>query len=138
VSKLSPGAFFEGRILLPKSAFYRGSNDDKNRQTIIEEEDKYIRDTIEAKKRDSFLTYLLVIASIVVFLSAGKKFVTNLINFWKYQREEKLPSVNLSGRIWEPPSNIDPAQVEQLLTARKYLTPKSFTATILSLVQISI
>jgi uncharacterized membrane protein len=54
--------------------------------------------------------------------------------FYKYSKDEPLPKINLSGRIWEPPSDIDPAQIEQLLSGTKSLTPKAFTATILSLV----
>jgi uncharacterized membrane protein len=55
--------------------------------------------------------------------------------FLKYGKELKLPTVSLSGRLWDPPSEIDPAQIEQLISTTKTLSPKSFTATILSLVQ---
>jgi len=54
--------------------------------------------------------------------------------FWNFGKDGKLPKINLSGRIWEPPSEIDPAQVEQLINGTKTISPNSSTATILSLV----
>jgi len=61
-------------------------------------------------------------------------FIKKILDFNRYSKDKKIPKSGLSGRFWEPPSNIDPSQVEQLLTAKDKLTPKSLTATILFLI----
>ena len=38
-------------------------------------------------------------------------------------KDERLPSVNQAGTLWEPPSDIDPAQVEQLISATENSSP---------------
>lgn len=135
VDYLSSGAIFEGRILLPKDIFTNGVIDNLTKTEIEQQENIFIEKTINDKKDNKIIEVILAIISIILFGLGIKWFIKQISIFIKIWKDFKLPKVNLSGRIWEPPSDIDPAQVEQLILGYKGLTPKSFTATILSLVQ---
>jgi uncharacterized membrane protein len=135
-ARLNPGTFLEGRILLPKSIFFKGVNDNSlNKDKIIEEENKFVADTEELKqdnRKKEIGGMIIILGLLAVGLVV---FFKEVLIFKRYGKELKLPEVSLSGRLWEPPSKIDPAQIEQLISTQTTLSPKSFTATILSLIQ---
>ena len=58
-------------------------------------------------------------------------FVKEVQKFLKLGKDKKLK--NLAG-VWEPPTDLDPGMVHQLLKANKTLDPKVFTAIVISLV----
>jgi len=132
--KLPLKTYFENRILLPKNVFTGGLIGTKNLSQIIAEEDAFIAKTKaeqDAKKaKDLKFATILFLVLIVQFVF----FIKKILDFNRYSKDKKIPKSGLSGRFWEPPSNIDPSQVEQLLTAKDKLTPKSITATILFLI----
>ena len=126
-SSLNPGTFFENRLLLPKNMFTGGMNGLQTIAVITAEEDKFINQTKEN------IWLILVIASIVALIQLCIIY-KNITNFWKYGKDDPLPQINLSGRWWEPPSEIDPAQVDTLLSGGGILKQRTFTAMVLSLV----
>ena len=133
-SRLPAKTFFENRILLPKDIFTGGLIGKQTLNQIIAEEKSFIAKTkaeqqTKKQKDIKFASILLLILLIQLIF-----FIKKIIDFNRYSKDKKIPKCNLSGRFWEPPSNIDPSQVEQLLTAKDNLTPKSITATILSLI----
>jgi len=132
---LPAGEFFEARILLPGSLFFGGAQGSSNQAKIIAQEEKFIAKTINKKRREGLINGIKLILSLSILGFSIFIFIKAAKFFFKYGKNKKLPQVNLSGRLWEPPSDIDPAQIEQLLKTQEALTPKSFTATILSLVQ---
>ena len=135
VRYLPIGSFFEGRVLMPKEVFKSGAAGTSDRATIKSTEDKYIQDTERernaGKAMESFLRILigaLLITSLVLTFLSAKRFLT-------FGKDKTLPQASISGTLWEPPSEIDPAQIEQLINGSQQLSTKSFTATVLSLVQ---
>jgi len=132
--KLSINTYFENRILLPKNVFTGGIIGTKNLAQIVAEEDGFIAKTKaeqEAKQQKDRNFAIILFFVLIVQLAF---FIKKILDFNHYSKDRKIPKSGLSGRFWEPPSNIDPSQVEQLLTAKDKLTPKSLTATILFLI----
>jgi len=127
LNRLPPGIFFEARILLPREFFLAGGEGNLSRAQIIGQEEKFIAQT-------RFSSALGLIVIFLVALVNGWFFLQKLVQFWRFHKDKSLPRVTLSGRIWEPPSEIDPAQVVQLLSGVKLLKPRAFTATLLSLI----
>ncbi len=132
--RLPAKTFFENRILLPKDIFTGGLIGKQTLNQIIAEEKSFIAKTkaeqqTKKQKDIKFASILLLILLIQLIF-----FIKKIIDFNRYSKDKKIPKCNLSGRFWEPPSDIDPSQVEQLLTAKNNLTPKSITATILFLI----
>lgn len=132
--KLPAKTFFENRILLPKNVFTGGTVGTQNLAQIIAQEDSFIAQTKAAKEAKQQKDTKTAIILFLVLLAQLVFFIKKIINFNRFSKDKKIPKCNLSGRFWEPPSNIDPSQVEQLLTAKNNLTPKSLTATILFLI----
>ena len=135
VSKLPIKTFFEARIILPKESFSGGVMGTKTKAEIVVEEEKFIAETKKEVKFSLFKNAWMGVLFLLMALWQVTKLITKIKLFTKYSQDKKLPEASLSGRWWEPPSEIDPAQVEQLISAREALTPKSLTATILSLVK---
>jgi len=135
VDQIEPKTFVETRILAPKEIFNQGVSGQKTQKEIVAEEERFISQTIKKQKQ------FLIISSFVLFLTCLLPliglaiFIKRVTAFFKYQKDQPLPKVNLANRLWEPPSNVAPAQIESLLAKKKNLTPKAFTATILSLIQ---
>ena len=129
VDSLNPGTFFEGRIIMPKEIFDGGVVGSLNKSIIEDEEINFQKETLQ----ESNFVKSIVLTLISIFLGLIG-FVLLIVGITKFYIETKLPEVNLSGRIWEPPSDIDPAQVNNLLVWGG-LDNNSFTATILALVQ---
>lgn len=132
--RLPVKTYFENRILLPKNIFTGGIIGTKNLAQIIAEEDAFINKTIAEKDaknaKDRKFAIILFFVLIVQFVF----FIKKILDFNRYSKDKKIPKSGLSGRFWEPPSTIDPSQIEQLLTSKNKLTPKSITATILFLI----
>lgn len=135
ISSLPVKTFFEARILLPKENFAGGAIGSKTKAEIIAEEEKFIAETEKEVKFNLFKNAWMGILFFLLAAWQMTKVITKIKLFIKYSQDKKLPAASLSGRWWEPPSEIDPSQVEQLINAREALTPKSLTATILSLVK---
>jgi len=133
-SRVKAGERFEGRVIVPLGTFSGGETGNKSKADIEKEENKYIEETVTKVSNLQKIGKGLSIAVGIVLLWGIWKFIKQIQIFFKYHKDGKLPQVNLSGRIWEPPSEIDPAQVEQLLTGKKELTPKAFVASILGLI----
>lgn len=135
LDNLMAGNFFEARVVVPKRIFSGGVMEPGDLTDIEEEEASFARQTINQQRWTKMAGGGLLIISLVINGLILGVLARRIKKFWQHGKEEALPRVSMSGRIWEAPSNIDPAQVEQLLTATKNLTPKSFTATILRLIQ---
>src|SRR3989344_3315023 len=135
LDKLPSDQFFEARILLPKDAFSEGAMGTLTKAEIVKQEEGFIRETERKKGRLRTLAIFGAFVSIIISGLALFLIAREIRLFWLYGKDNPLPEVNLSGRLWEPPSDIDPAQIEQLLHLSKTLSTKAFTATILSLVQ---
>jgi len=132
--RLYRGEFVEVRLILPKNVFWSGASGTFTKEKIIAQEQSFISQTIIRQKLVVLLSQIVVFGAVVLtFVSLGA-FIYKLFLFWRYGKDQKLPKINLSGRLWEPPSDIEPPQVEQLIRGRKELTEKSFTALILSLI----
>ena len=130
-----PGKFFEARILLPSGTFTGGAVGTLTRQDILDQENEFIARTIR-ENRSSSLVLILLLAVVVATILVNIVFtLSQIVLFFKHGKDSREPKVNLSGTLWEPPSDIDPAQVEQLMNGTKSLSPKSFVATLLSLVK---
>ena len=129
--------FFEARIIVPKSIFSGGAQGTMSKQSILDQENTFMKQSNASpiNKNELILSGIILLGGAGWFVFQLVFFIKNVVIFRKYGADKPLPSVNLSGRIWEPSSDIDPAQVEQLISGTKKLGPNSFTATILSLVQ---
>jgi len=135
LDKLEEKTFFEARILLPKEIFSGGIKGTLSREIIEEEERRFIEETIRKMRMMEILGIILSLLSAGITMAAVIKFARQAVLFWRFSKDEGLPKISLSERWWEPPSDIDPAQVDQLVRERKELSVRAFTATILSLVQ---
>lgn len=134
VPYLGIGKFVEGRIIMPLNIFLDGNIGNLSKQKIIDEENGFINQTRTIQKRQVFVEIIFGLVLIFFMFVQIKQLIRAINNFINYGKDLPLPKVNLSGRLWEPPSNIDPAQVEQLISGYEYLSPRSFTASILSLI----
>lgn len=130
------GTFFEGRVIFPteilQSVQVEGTND---KDIIIAQEQDFINATIRQKESARRKAALLGWINIVALVGSIALFIKQLKHFWKWGKDLPLPKVNDAGTLWEPPSNIDPAQIPQLMSIQKALGPEAFTATVLDLVQ---
>ncbi len=133
---LSSGDFFEGRVIFPKNIFTSGAVGSSTKEVIQRQENQFIQETqnkLNTQRKIAFIfggfNFIFTLGMVIFF---GK----TVIDFWRGHKEKPLPKINQSNTLWEPPSDLSPAQVEQLLHARKTLTPKSFTATVLNLVHL--
>ncbi|MBP9781624.1 DUF2207 domain-containing protein, partial [Candidatus Woesebacteria bacterium] len=135
VDRVPALTFVEGRVVVPLSAFDAGAKGSLSKQQIVDQEAQFIQQT-EATKHTSLVVFigLALLIMFVGFLGIVL-IVWLIVTFIKYGKDEPLPNINQAGTLWEPPSDIDPAQVEQLLSGKETTTPKAFTATVLSLVQ---
>jgi len=132
---LPPGEFFEARMIFPHGIINTKASGSLTSKDIIEEENKFIQDTISAQQSHQFLAIGAIAFGLLLIYLALKIFIKELKLFKRFGRDLPLPSVNLAGRLWDPPSDLPPAQVEQLIRVSKKLSPRAFTATILALVQ---
>jgi len=135
VPRVSVGEFVEARVLMPKVNFSDGATGNGDRATIQAQEETYIKETINGKKKAAVLQKVFLVIIFGIFALIVFRFIKQVKLFLKYGKDDPLPKVNAPGTLWEPPSDIDPAQIEQLISGTKNLTPKAFTATVLSLVQ---
>jgi len=121
-------------VLLPGKVFSGGVEGRRSREEIKAEEEGFIEDTEKEKLRWRRIANGMIAASAfftgLTILIFGKW----MISFWKNGKDEPLPRPSLSGRIWEPPSDISPAQVEQLINGTKELSGRTFAAVVLNLV----
>jgi len=127
--------FVEGRVVVPLSTFDAGAKGSLSKQQIIDQELQFVQQTEAAKQKS---VWLYIGQALLIFLIGGLALVLQIwmiITFLRYGKDEPLPKINLSGTLWEPPSDIDPAQIEQLLSGGETTTSKAFTASVLSLVQ---
>jgi len=124
------GRFTETRIIFPKEVMSGGAAGSASRALIIDQENEFIRRTERANQWQNVLILIwlaLIIWAWVVALREVYRFVRHDI--------QRIPPANLANRFWEPPSDLEPALVEQLLSGSKEITARAFTATALSLVQ---
>ena len=135
LSSLPAKTFFEGRVLMPKTFFTGGAHGMMSVATIKAQEQMFIEQTNNDKAQALLLLGLVVTIGGLLLLAQLYFLLRNIVVFKQYGMDTSLPEVSLSGRIWEAPSEIDPPQIEQLISGRKDLTTKSLTATILSLVR---
>jgi uncharacterized membrane protein len=128
------GQFLEGRIVLPIDSLLVTDNlpvGKLSRQAILDQEQEFIAQTEAKLRREE------IIAKVLFFISLGLSvlgiiwFIQSLLHYLKLIKEERLQV--LPG-VWEPPSDLEPALVHQLLHRTKKLNPTVFTATVLSLV----
>ena len=131
---LTAGTFFEGRIIMPENYFKSGAVGNKTRADIEAEETGYINQTMARERTFSIGGWIFLVPILWLLFKGIRSLIKQVVVFFKYFKDKRLPMVSLSGRIWEPPSEIDPAQVEQLLSASKKISPKAFVATILGLI----
>ena len=134
VNTLPIKTFFEGRILVPKETFINGVKGNLSKSEIINEENKFIADTKQNNKFNLFKFIIGLVIVIGLFAWQLIIFIKKIKLYKKYGKDKKIEDVTLSGRWWEPPSDIDPVQVEQLMSGSEIVTANGFTATILSLV----
>jgi uncharacterized membrane protein len=134
--KLNGGQFFEGRVVWPKGVVKGGAIGTSQLSAIQAQETEFIAQT-EAQRHlyEEYLTALLVTAW--VFTGALLlSFSWQAWRFWHIHKDRMLPWFLLSSQgEWEPPSDLDPAQVDQLFSLQDKLQPQAFTALVLSLVQ---
>ena len=102
---------------------------------IYTQEQAFIAKTERDKAAQRFLVKVLAIVSMLISLACFVVLNTSWRRFVKYHKDGPLPQINQANSLWEPPSDIDPAQIEQLFSMQKGLSPKAFTATVLLLVQ---
>ena len=132
---LSSGKFFEARILMPKITFTGGAKGTLTEVEIRAQEQEFI---VKTERQKATLRVLVkVLAGVSLLISALSLFIINTSwrRFVKYHKDGPLPQINQANSLWEPPNDIDPAQIEQLFSMQKSFSPKAFTATVLSLVQ---
>ena len=134
VDKLNIGKGVETRILLPKNIFSQGVEINKKSGEVVREENEFIAETERKREQNVRVLRWGLIGGLGLILVQIWELIKRIKLFWNFGKDGKLPKINLSGRIWEPPSEIDPAQVEQLINGTKTISPNSSTATILSLV----
>jgi len=132
VSPLQPNTFMEGRIVFPSLPGIAVIPQSKL-EAIVAEEAGFINQTIADtnQKEINLLPY-------AIFLSlAGVGFLIRFLYWFKIWlskgKESKLPEINYSGTLHEPPSSLEPALVESLFTLDFKPTTKSITATLLEL-----
>jgi uncharacterized membrane protein len=127
-SNLAPNTFFEVRVLFPKlenAPFAQNSG--QTLDLILKEEKGFA-----AQEKLRFLAGLLFsLLILAIFIWRG---VYWFLTWYKYGRDPKLPEVNLSGKLHEPPSDLHPIYVQALLNKGK-LDGKAITATIIELVR---
>jgi uncharacterized membrane protein len=128
-SNLPPKKFFEVRVLFKKlESAIDAQNGTSNLNGILKEEKSFGNQT-RAKGIINLLVILAVIA-IPVWRIIYWFFV------WKRVGDDKpTPEVNLSGKLHEPPSELEPALVEALSSWNMTPTTKSIVGTVLNLVR---
>ena len=133
---LTPGNFFEARVIVPKNIFTNGVKGDLSKEKIILAENEFILQTQTKLKQERLTITVAIIVSVLILVLQIFYFIRTLKLFFRYGKDNPLPDVNISGRLWDPPSNIDPAQIEKLMSGQPgIMSANSFTASILSLVQ---
>ncbi len=132
--RVKVGEFFEGRIILPKDNFTAGVIGEGSSDSIKQQEAEFIAQTQRDLEKKNLIASAISIFSLVVLGGIIFNFYWVIKRFYQLGKDPQLPQVSLSGKLWEPPSEINPAQVDQLLSGSQSLTPKAFTATILSLI----
>ncbi|HPR14086.1 MAG TPA: DUF2207 domain-containing protein, partial [Candidatus Woesebacteria bacterium] len=126
--------FLEGRVIFPLEALLETQAlpiGKLNREKIIEQEQAYIAETAAKLKREETIAKVFFAGALLLSILELVWFVQSLIKHLKLAKEERLTA--LPG-VWEPPSDLEPALVYQLLYKTKKLNPAVFTATVLSLV----
>ena len=130
VDKVRSGKMLEARILVPKMSFYDGAQGHFSKAQIEEQESSFIAETKKWLDRNSIFVNLQKFLVALAWIFGAQILFRYL--FFEYQR---IPKANQADRVWEPPSNLEPAIVELLVRRTRSLSTKSFTATALSLVQ---
>ncbi|MBD3279611.1 MAG: DUF2207 domain-containing protein, partial [Candidatus Pacebacteria bacterium] len=136
VDHLPAGKFFEGRVLMNQGAFAatqsaQFATGNFSRSQIQSQEAEFIAQT----KKQVQQGWLWLAISLGLHILAGVIFIKELIKFWRDGKDRRLPKINPTNTLWEPPSELEPTQVMQLLRGNKSLLPRAFTAMVLSLVQ---
>ncbi len=127
--------FFEGRVVWPKGIVVGGVNKQMDLAGIASQERDFAQKKTVSTVASLALSWGFGALGLLLIGWQIKNIYQKITDFSSFGKDVPLAEANLSGRIWEPPSNIDPAQIEQLINGTEYLTPKSFTATVLSLVR---
>ena len=125
-TNLAPKTFFEVRILFPKlenAPFVQNSN--LTLESILKEEKNFA----SQKKLRVWAGFLI---SLLIFAVLVWRGVYWFLIWHKYGKDPKLPEVNLSGQLHEPPSDLHPIYVQALLDKGK-IDGKVITATIIEL-----
>ncbi|MFH2118123.1 MAG: DUF2207 domain-containing protein, partial [Candidatus Paceibacterota bacterium] len=124
------GKFTEGRIIFPREVMTGGAAGSASRELIVGQENEFITRTKQANQWVSWFGLAWTA------LTAWLWFVV-LREVYRFVRHDiqRIPPANQADRFWEPPSDLEPALVEQLLTGSKTISARAFTATALSLVQ---
>ncbi|MCA9369718.1 DUF2207 domain-containing protein, partial [Candidatus Woesebacteria bacterium] len=132
---LPPGEFVEGRVLFAPKTFTNTASGTLSESEIRAEEQRF-QDETQRQQQASYTQQLffsmLFFGALVIQMALIWKTITH---FWKTGKEVPLPAANLADRLWEPPSDLEPAIVEQVIRISQNLTPKAFTATVLTLVR---
>ncbi len=126
--------FLEGRVILPMEVLIDAETlpvGKLNRQEISEQEQQFIAETEAKLKREETIAKIIFVIASLLSILGMIFFVKSLLAHLKLAKEERLQA--LPG-VWEPPSDLEPALVYQLLHKTKKLNPSVFTATVLSLV----
>ncbi len=134
LSSLPSGQFFEARMIFPRQVMSGGAVGTLSQSEIIAQEQAFIQATQQGQARQrSILLVVALISGATTFFLVWV-IIKRTAEFNRFGKDAPLPHTNLSDRLWEAPSDTAPAQVEQLISGTKTLTPKAFTATVLNLV----
>lgn len=126
-TNLPSKTFFEVRALFPKSdTFINANNDTKTLESILNEEKGFAFKT-------RLTAFIAIGALILLTLYPISKCIYWIRTWWAIGRDDKLPEVNLAGKLHEPPSDTPPALVESFMHWDMHPTGKGVVATIIDL-----
>ena len=134
LADLEPGQFLEGRVLMPLGLFPNLealASGQLTREQIEAEEEAYIAQTEAELAQEERQAKWLRFGALALSILGIYVIVYRFIQHHRLTKEDRLKK--LSG-VWEPPSDLEPAQVNQLLKKNKSLSQQVFTATVLALV----
>lgn len=116
LNRLPEETFFEGRVIAPMSVFNAkaGAPGGSSKMQIERQEQRYIDDTVARVRQQQQIAVFFGGANVVFMIAMLGFFGKSFIDFWKHHKERPLPKVTISGTLWEPPSDLSPAQIEQL------------------------
>lgn len=127
VSDLPPKTFFEVRVLFPTNpSFFYTRTGNESLASILSEEKSFQN---KNKNLKTGIGALAIISALVVLW----RMILWCTRWYKYGRDDWLPQVNLAGTLHEPPSDLAPIYVEEML--KGYTTGVSIVSEILELVR---